>query len=274
MEFTTDEINNERWLPVINYNGIFKESHLISNLGRVKTLFRKGMKRERLLLQYVDGHGYFRVKLSFCGVSRSVRVHRLVGVSHVLNTEPNEYNQINHKKGNKLDNRASELEWCTSQQNSQHAVEWELMRKGNIPSNVRRVNQYSSAGELLSSFESITTAAKAMSVSGNASTICVAIKNKSTAYGYVWSYDGESPDFTCISKPLIYNTMKSFVVYKVEKVIPKSKNRDRVVIKGCEVYRGKNVNEACRVLGICAMNAGMCLRGSRPTVSSYVFEYA
>lgn len=56
-----------------------------------------------------------------------VSAHRLVALSFVENPNPNTYNVINHKDGNKLNNHSSNLEWCTQAMNMRHAVEAGLM---------------------------------------------------------------------------------------------------------------------------------------------------
>ena len=71
-----------------------------------------------------NGKGYLRVKIA--GKLRFV--HRLVAEKYI----PNPWNkpQINHKDGNKLNNRADNLEWVTNQSNRDHAVMNDLVVHG------------------------------------------------------------------------------------------------------------------------------------------------
>ena len=52
---------------------------------------------------------------------RSVLLHRLVASVFIPN--PNGYTEVNHKDGNKLNNCASNLEWCTRSMNMKHAYD-------------------------------------------------------------------------------------------------------------------------------------------------------
>ena len=52
---------------------------------------------------------------------KSVLLHRLVASTFIPN--PNNYPEVNHKDGNKLNNSVDNLEWCTRSMNMKHAYE-------------------------------------------------------------------------------------------------------------------------------------------------------
>lgn len=62
---------------------------------------------------------HLRVYLAKNGIKKPVFVHRLVGLAFIPN--PKNYPHINHLDGNPENNVIANLEWCTPQQNSQHA---------------------------------------------------------------------------------------------------------------------------------------------------------
>lgn len=75
-------------------------------------------------------YGYPCVTLSQDGFRFYYTVHRLVATAFI----PNSLNlpEVNHKNGDKLNNNSSNLEWCTSVYNMQHASKLKLLkgRKG------------------------------------------------------------------------------------------------------------------------------------------------
>lgn len=94
------------------YSGYF-----ISNYGRLRG--RSG----RIIKSYLNKRaGYYMICIhpnGRNGKSKCLKIHRLVAEAYVLN--PNNYLEVNHIDGNKLNNKADNLEWCTPSENRRHA---------------------------------------------------------------------------------------------------------------------------------------------------------
>ena len=74
------------------------------------------------LSKVVMDSGYVYVHL-FDGKNKNgkcLRLNRIVAQTFLPN--PNGFEQVNHKNGNKKDNSVNNLEWCSPLQNMQHAV--------------------------------------------------------------------------------------------------------------------------------------------------------
>lgn len=65
---------------------------------------------------------------SLFGLKRYL-VHRLVANLFVPNPDPKTKDQVNHKDGNKQNNHYTNLEWCTNQENVQHAIATGLIQR-------------------------------------------------------------------------------------------------------------------------------------------------
>ena len=114
-----DMKRNEEWRPLENTNNI-----MVSNLGRVR---RNG----KLAKQKLNRDGYYTVSVKYLDRDDSIHelVHRLVAKTFLEN--PDNLPVIDHISGIKTDNRASNLRWCTVQQNTQWAYEQGLMNLNN-----------------------------------------------------------------------------------------------------------------------------------------------
>lgn len=65
--------------------------------------------------------GYHVISLSKDNKAKYFYLHRLIADHFIPNPKNKKY--VNHKDGDKSNNRVSNLEWCTASENSQHAID-------------------------------------------------------------------------------------------------------------------------------------------------------
>lgn len=108
------------WVPVKDW----EESHEIFSDG-VKSIIRKTGKDVNLKIHV---QRYENVTMNNGDLCKIKRFHRVIAMTYLPN--PNNYPQVNHIDGNKLNNSLSNLEWCTGEQNRKHARENNLYPEG------------------------------------------------------------------------------------------------------------------------------------------------
>lgn len=116
-----ENLPNEIWRNIVGYEGLYQ----VSNFGRVKSF---NFNREKILRPSSSQKGYLQVSLSKNGRKRNWRVNILVAKAFIPN--PENKTTVNHKNGNKSDNRVKNLEWKTNGENSRHAVKVGLIKVG------------------------------------------------------------------------------------------------------------------------------------------------
>ena len=168
-----DNLKDEEWRKVKGF-----ENYSISNYGRLKV--KKPNGSEKICSQQKTDNGYYYFKLNGICKKQKMRIHRLVAIAFIDNI--NNYDQVNHKNGNKWDNRVENLEWCNNSMNIDHRVNVLGYKSGK-----KEVLKISLDGKLLEKYDSLEAAASANNVSKcNISSVCHG--RMKTSAGYKWSY--------------------------------------------------------------------------------------
>lgn len=116
----------EEWKPIA---GFYNE---VSNHGRVRSVTHVAGNgktyKGKILKPIITKSGYVNVCLTTGNDESRItkRVHRLVADAFVEN--PDDKDEINHKDGNKENNRSENLEWVTRSENEQHAYDNNLIK--------------------------------------------------------------------------------------------------------------------------------------------------
>lgn len=125
----------EIWKDVLGYEGYYQVSTLgrvrsvdryinqLNRWGKVQTKFQQG----RLLTPGESHDRYQSVSLCRNGITRYESVHRLVAIAFVPN--PDDLPQVNHKDEDPSNNRADNLEWCTSLYNNNYGTRKERLSR-------------------------------------------------------------------------------------------------------------------------------------------------
>jgi hypothetical protein len=96
---------------VKGYEGLYK----VNALGKVFSV-----KRNKMLSETVDKHGYVKYCLTKDGTHRQVKAHRIVAEAFIPN--PQNKREVNHIDGDKSNNAVWNLEWTRTSENARHSV--------------------------------------------------------------------------------------------------------------------------------------------------------
>lgn len=183
----------EIWRDIKGYEGLYQ----VSNLGRVKSLERLVKGRYNNLQRCPEKikqpserrnkdskQGYLALQLYKDNKAQNCYIHRLVAEAFIPNPQGKE--TVNHINGDKHDNRAINLEWCTYTENNKHAYITGLNdkkhrrnRKGSMP-----VAQYDKDMRLIKIYPSLREAERQTNI--DARCISLGIKKGWKYGGFIW----------------------------------------------------------------------------------------
>jgi hypothetical protein len=104
---------DEIWTDVKEYEGLYS----VSNLGRIKS---HHFTNSKIIKGWDNGEGYFAVDLKKDGISKKVKIHKLVCNAFLRTCGAGE--MVNHKNSNRSDNTLLNLEIVSSRENNCHRV--------------------------------------------------------------------------------------------------------------------------------------------------------
>lgn len=110
-----------------------------SNTGNLRSLNYKRSGKTKILTPAVSG-GYFKtVLLSDSGIYKTIKVHRIILLTFLGDSQL----EVNHIDGNKINNNLSNLEYCTHSENIKHAfrIGLEKAKRGEESSSAKLTNK-------------------------------------------------------------------------------------------------------------------------------------
>lgn len=179
----------EIWKDIPGYEGYYQAS----NLGRIKRIaFLHGkskmiIKKEKILKPINNKNGYYYIGLSRYKV-KQYRLHRII-LSTFMPIKNDYKMQVNHKNGNKHDNRLENLEWVSASENIKHAfnsgLKHGLRNKYNKLS--KKVIQYDLLGKKIKIWESTKQIERELGINNVSISQCCLGKIKKS-HNYIWRY--------------------------------------------------------------------------------------
>jgi hypothetical protein len=99
----------------------------ISNHGRLKNALTNHIYKFDILRS-----GYCSVRTTLGNKNNKIHIliHKAVAYTFIPN--PNNFREVNHRDGNKINNNVDNLEWCTSHENQKHKYDIGLFDKSKI----------------------------------------------------------------------------------------------------------------------------------------------
>jgi len=224
----------ENWKVILREN--FDRIYEASDKGQIRKISTQH------ILKMTIRNGYNSVCLynSETKQKSTVNVHRLIITAFLGQSEKG---MVNHKNGDKLDNRIENLEWVTAKENTEHAIRTSLHKV-----HTKRVEQYDKNGNYIRTFNSILEASKESGASDRHIS-CVCKGKRKTTGGFIWKYETKQEvQNDCDGKTIVgfpnYKITKTGKVYSIRSkifLVPKKLSSGYECVKLCNNGANKDV---------------------------------
>ena len=193
---------DDKWVVCEDY-----PSYMINTKGEIKSLLtNKTLKPSK------HKSGYMHVGLRRDGVSKTVKVHRLLAKAFIPNPENKPH--VDHINGVRDDNRLENLRWCTNQENQsfelarlnnskaltgrKQSPEAVAKRANTLQKSIgKRIEQYTLDGEYIKTFNSANEIQRQLGIWSAGVLKCCDGKFASSK-GFIWKY---APEVTFENSP-------------------------------------------------------------------------
>ena len=224
-------------------NGNISTSYFITEDGKCYN-----SNTGKYLLGQIGKNGYLSYNLTLPnGNKKRYYAHRLVAIAYISN--PENKKEINHIDGNKLNNYIDNLEWVTTQENQQHALQKELRSFDHIFC-------FNKDKKLVAEYINVTEASNAINLSKSIIMQEINKKIKSLSGGFYWSKEkilGETKNYE--------NTGRAKTVYQYD-------------LNGKFIMEYPSTGAAARALGLKnSSHISECCRGKIPSYKGFVWRY-
>ena len=228
-------------MQVYIYNGRVT-SYFITTEGKCYN-----SKTKNWLKGQISKNGYLSYHLSIDGDKVRKYAHRMVLETFLPNK--NVDLEINHKDGNKLNNSLSNLEWVTSSQNKQHAIENNLYK-------VFSVYCFDENKQLISEFKNFSLACSFLKLNPSSLRLACEAEIKTLYKGYYWSYTNDN---TFLTKTNINNG--------------KAKPVAQFLLDGTLIAKYKSCADAARKTGYVRTRISECCNKKQKTYKGFIWNF-
>ena len=177
----------EEWKYVDFIEGFENDRYMVSNLGRIKSMYRRhgngaGGKVSVIYKEVIlkgtpnKNHGYVQVTLNH----KLYLLHVLVARAFIPNVDGKP--EVNHKDGDKTNNKVKNLEWVTKSENAIHRSRV-LNRKGGL--HFQGVLKQYKNGVLIGTYSSWVEPAKLLGVDPSSIRSAVNLKHLCRGFEFI-----------------------------------------------------------------------------------------